>query len=260
MRDSNGRLGLWLLPTLTVDVAANSCNGRACDGCSWSGIWKPEKEIRQKVDMRAKVLKELAVGLREEPPLQYGAALRKETALALSQARCLIAHPLDEPKRWRAVDAAECWIGDHPRYVKLFKPLVVPEDPALKELYAFLGVVPISLAVRVSHSPAAGENSQSVLARSVRHRVVERACLLLHDIDKNSCPLRANLREGAESMLQEGGFTVFEVSKIASRLAFRELSLLLLRQLLRLPFRGFGPQCPFLRTSGRVNVADEVTY
>ena len=50
---------IWIL-ILQIPLYCLCCNGRACDGCSWSGIWKPEKEIRQKVDMRAKVLKELA--------------------------------------------------------------------------------------------------------------------------------------------------------------------------------------------------------
>ena len=42
------------------------------------------------------------------------------------------------------------------RYAELFSPLTAPEDTALKELYTYLGVRPLSEAVTVEACPAPG--------------------------------------------------------------------------------------------------------
>ena len=52
---------------------------------------------------------------------------------ALRESSCLIAYPAERAKKskaqdWKAVRADACWIGDHPRFVKLFKPLLAPEE------------------------------------------------------------------------------------------------------------------------------------
>ena len=148
------------------------------------------------------LLKELAKGLRAEPPAKYGDALPTETFAALRGACCLVGVRGADAKKWKSVRAADCVIGDHPRLVRLFKPLAAPEDGALKQLYALLGVRSISSAVQVTHSPDTEHASASKLAKHVRQRILERACLLLHDIDQPSCPPRAHLRPLAEAALR----------------------------------------------------------
>ena len=95
-----------------------------------------------------------------------------------------------------------------------------PEDGALKQLYALLGVRSISSAVQVTHTPDTEHASASKLARHVRQRILERACLLLHDIDHPSCPPRAHLRPLAEEALRRGEVEVLEVRAISSTLHF----------------------------------------
>ena len=166
------------------------------------------------------LLKELAKGLRAEPPAKYGDALPPETRAALRGACCLVGVRGADAKKWKSVRAADCVIGDHPRLVRLFKPLAAPEDGALKQLYALLGVRSISSAVQVTHTPDTEHASASKLARHVRQRILERACLLLHDIDHPSCPPRAHLRPLAEEALRRGEVEVLEVRAISSTLHF----------------------------------------
>lgn len=166
------------------------------------------------------LLKELAKGLRAEPPAKYGDALPTETLAALRGACCLVGVRGADAKKWKSVRAADCVIGDHPRLVRLFKPLAAPEDGALKQLYALLGVRSISSAVQVTHSPDTEHASASKLAKHVRQRILERACLLLHDIDQPSCPPRAHLRPLAEEALRRGDVDVLEVRAISSTLHF----------------------------------------
>ena len=166
------------------------------------------------------LLKELAKGLRAEPPAKYGDALPPETRAALRRACCLVGVRGADAKKWKSVSAADCVIGDHPRLVRLFKPLAAPEDGALKQLYALLGVRSISSAVQVTHTPDTEHASASKLARHVRQRILERACLLLHDIDHPSCPPRAHLRPLAEEALRRGEVEVLEVRAISSTLHF----------------------------------------
>ncbi|KAL1527758.1 hypothetical protein AB1Y20_009143 [Prymnesium parvum] len=164
-------------------------------------------------------LKELSRGLADERG--YGHAIRQETRDALMAAPLLIGqHPEGGARKWSAVRGSDCFIGDHPRFVQLFQPLVAPEDAELKELYAYLGARTISEAVRVEYTPAAAAAGSSRVARLVRARVLERACLLLHDIDKPSCPLRANLKPGAEAALRGERLVVCEVESIACELRF----------------------------------------
>lgn len=166
------------------------------------------------------LLKELAKGLRAEPPAKYGDALPAETLAALRGACCLVGVRGADAKKWKSVRAADCVIGDHPRLVRLFKPLAAPEDGALKQLYALLGVRSISSAVQVTHSPDTEHASASKLAKHVRQRILERACLLLHDVDQPSCPPRAHLRPLAEAALRRGEVEVLEVHAISSTLRF----------------------------------------
>ena len=104
------------------------------------------------------------------------------------------------------------------RYVKLFAPLLAPEDSTLKELYSYLGAAPLSHAVRVQHVTHGEPSSSAQLARLVYARVIERGCLLLHDIDLPSCPLRADLKPGAADLLSVDRLYVAEVSVDARRL------------------------------------------
>ena len=166
------------------------------------------------------LLKELAKGLRAEPPAKYGDALPPETRAALRGVRCLVGVVGADAKKWKSVSASECVIGDHPRLVRLFKPLAAPEDGALKQLYALLGVRSISSAVQVTHAPDTEHAVASKLAKHVRQRILERACLLLHDIDHPSCPPRAHLRPLAEAALRRGDVEVLEVRAIATTLHF----------------------------------------
>ena len=155
-------------------------------------------------------LKELSKMLRDEQG--YGSMLSPEAVAALEGAPCLIGlHAEGGSKKWSAVRASECYIGDHPRFVKLFSPLVAPEDASLKELYSFLGSRSISEAVQLEHTPEGTANGTTRVARLVRTRILERACLLLHDIDKPNCPLRPNLLAGAEEAMRQEAFSVSEV-------------------------------------------------
>eukprot|EP01050_Picozoa_sp_SAG11_P005946 SAG11_NODE_440_length_9448_cov_3.356509_9_plen_411_part_00 len=49
---------IWLIVGQTP-LYCICCNGQACDGFSWRGIWKPERPARVKVDLRARALAEL---------------------------------------------------------------------------------------------------------------------------------------------------------------------------------------------------------
>ena len=74
--------------------------------------------------------------------------------------------------------------------------------------------------MQLEHSPEGTTTTTSRVSRLVRSRILERACLLLHDIDKPNCPLRPNLQPGAEETLRQERFTVIEVDSIACTLRF----------------------------------------
>lgn len=154
-------------------------------------------------------LRELARGLHDKRG--YGFALPAELREALSEAACLVGL---HGGGWRPVRAAECFIADHPAWVRTFDPLLAPESGELKQLYAYLGSSTLSQAVSVVDtphpSPAGGGGSR--LSRMVRARISERACLLLHDIDQPSCPPRHNLKPSAAEMLRSERMSVCEVS------------------------------------------------
>jgi hypothetical protein len=67
---------IWLI-VLQTPLYCICCNGKACDGFSFSGIWKPERPARVKVDLRAKALAELNHG-DERTPRKRAAAWLKE--------------------------------------------------------------------------------------------------------------------------------------------------------------------------------------
>jgi hypothetical protein len=41
---------IWIL-ILQMPLYCICCNGKACDGCSWAGIWKPEKFIKRQEEV-----------------------------------------------------------------------------------------------------------------------------------------------------------------------------------------------------------------
>ena len=137
------------------------------------------------------LLKELAKGLRAEPPASMATPYRQRLA-ALRGACCPVgcAARTQRSGRARAALTSSATTRD---WSALQAP-AAPEDGALKQLYALLGVRSISSAVQVTHSPDTEHASASKLAKHVRQRILERACLLLHDIDQPSCPPRAHLR------------------------------------------------------------------
>ena len=157
------------------------------------------------------LLRELCSELRIE-----SSEIQAEARSELAAAPCLIAyHPNASKKAGTAVavDANGCFVGDNQRYVELFEPLTAPEDEELKALYTYLGVRPLSEAVEMEAVPMEADGkaylgngtsggSSSRIAVQVAERIRERACLLLHDIDKPDCPLRANLRDGMRMALR----------------------------------------------------------
>ena len=169
------------------------------------------------------VLRELCAGLRLQSP-----EAQVEARAALGAAPCLIGYHRGR-KKWSAVDASGCFVDDNQNFVELFEPLTAPEDEELKSLYTFLGVRAISEAVEVEAravkldggSYTVGEGGAAGgAAAQVAERIRERACLLLHDIDKPDCPLRANLREGMRETLRDQRVAVAEVPAIWSTLRF----------------------------------------
>ena len=168
------------------------------------------------------VLRELWAGLRTEDPDVQAAA-----RVPLVAASCIIGFKHRDKKRWHAVSASECFLADNQRYVEMFEPLVAPEDEEIKALYTFLGVRAISDAVEVDARPAAnssgalsGEGVTSKASAQVDERIRERACLLLHDIDKADCPPRGNLIDGMRDLLRAHRIIVSEVPMIHCTLRF----------------------------------------
>eukprot|EP00965_Chrysotila_dentata_P198246 6178668-Pleurochrysis_carterae.AAC.1 len=78
----------------------------------------------------------------------------------------------------------------------------------------------LAQAVSVTHVATDEAVQNSPITRFVKERLVERACLLLHDVDETSCPRRADLRPEVADALQSGRISVGEVRDLKQDLSF----------------------------------------